>query len=91
MMYLNLKRLEAPGSLEVRWGGGWGHPASRWRQGGGEEVWDMEQSEGGWGAGNRIWSVKNKFIKIKKTGRAGQSYLLISAAEHDGIVPKGTF
>lgn len=41
--------------------------------------------------GDRIWSVKNKFIKIKKTGRAGQSYLLISAAEHDGIVPKGTF
>ena len=26
MMHLTLKRLEAPGSLEVRWGGGWGHP-----------------------------------------------------------------
>jgi hypothetical protein len=25
---------------------------------GGEEVWNVEQSEGGWGAGNRIWSVK---------------------------------
>ena len=26
MKHLTLKRLEAPGSLEVRWGGGWGHP-----------------------------------------------------------------
>ena len=26
---------------------------------GGEEVWDVEQLEGGWaGAGNEIWSVK---------------------------------
>jgi hypothetical protein len=25
MMHINLQRLEAPGSLEVRWGGGWGH------------------------------------------------------------------
>ena len=24
MMHLTLNRLEAPGSLEVRWGGGWG-------------------------------------------------------------------
>jgi hypothetical protein len=33
---------------------------------GGEEVWDMEQSEGGCGGGvrNGIWSVKNK-LKIK--------------------------
>ena len=29
-----------------------------------EEMWDVEQSEGGWGAGNGIWSVKNK-LKIK--------------------------
>jgi hypothetical protein len=36
MMHLTLKRLEAPGSLEVRWGGGLGHP-------GGNEV--------GWGEG----------------------------------------
>lgn len=31
----------------------------------GEEVWDVEQSEGGWGwgrAGNGIWSVKHKLI-----------------------------
>jgi hypothetical protein len=26
MMHLTLKRLEAPGNLEIRWGGGWGHP-----------------------------------------------------------------
>jgi hypothetical protein len=30
--------------------------------GGEEEVWDMKQWEGGWGAGNGIWSVKNKLI-----------------------------
>jgi hypothetical protein len=63
MMHLTLKRLEAPGSLEVRWGGsGDIHMEMRW---GGEEVWDVEQTEGGWGGmGNRIWSVKNK-LKIK--------------------------
>jgi hypothetical protein len=26
--------------------------------GGGEEVWGMEQLEGGWVVGNGIWSVK---------------------------------
>jgi hypothetical protein len=27
----------------------------------GEEVWDVEQSDGGWGrAGNGIWSIKNE-------------------------------
>jgi hypothetical protein len=32
---------------------------------GGEEVWDVEQLEGGWGeAGNGIWSVKNE-LQIK--------------------------
>ena len=39
-----------------------GHP--RGDRVGREEVWDVEQSEGGWGgAGNGIWSVKNK-LKI---------------------------
>jgi hypothetical protein len=28
-----------------------------WRQGGGEELWNVEQSKGGWG--NKIWSIKN--------------------------------
>jgi hypothetical protein len=38
MMHLALKRLEAPGSLEVKWGGGRG-----------EEIWYVEQLEGGGG------------------------------------------
>jgi hypothetical protein len=59
MMHLTLKKLEAPGSLEVRWGGGGvGHPRG---DRGGEEVWDVAQSEGGQGvrggAGNKIWSI----------------------------------
>ena len=45
MVYLTLKRLEAPGRLEVRCGAGEG--TSMWRQRGGKEVWDVEQSEGG--------------------------------------------
>jgi hypothetical protein len=28
----------------------------------GEEVWDVEQSEGRWKVGNGIWSVKNIFF-----------------------------
>jgi hypothetical protein len=49
MMHLTLKRLEAPETLEVRWGGGMGAPLEMgW---GGEEVWDVEQSEGGWVGG----------------------------------------
>jgi hypothetical protein len=35
----------------------------------GKEVWDMEQSEGGPGAGNKIWDVnkfKKKRLKEKK-------------------------
>ena len=48
---------------------GWrGEGNSMWRletAWGGEEVWDVEQSEGGWGgAGNGIWSVKNE-LQIK--------------------------
>ena len=31
---------------------------------GGEEVWDVEQTEGRWGVGNGIWSVKNE-LQIK--------------------------
>jgi hypothetical protein len=43
-MHLTIKRLEALGSLEV-WldGEGWKHP---YRDRGGDEVWDVEQSEG---------------------------------------------
>jgi hypothetical protein len=57
MMNLTLKRLEAPGSLEVRTVGvGWAHPY-------GDRVgWRGDVRCGavrGWiGAGNGIWSVK---------------------------------
>jgi hypothetical protein len=63
MMHLTLKRLEAPGSLEVRWDRRWDiHVETGWRA---EDVWDVEQTEGGWGgAGNGIWSVKNE-LKMK--------------------------
>ena len=45
MMHLTLKRLEAPGSLEVRWDGGEGiHLEMGWGE---EEVWDVEQLDGG--------------------------------------------
>jgi hypothetical protein len=56
MMHLTLKRLEAPGSFEVRWVG---VGASTWRQGGGEEVLDVEQTEGGWGGGEWNMECKN--------------------------------
>jgi hypothetical protein len=46
MRQLTLKRLEAPGSLEIKWGGG---GETHVETGVGEEVWDVEQSEGGWG------------------------------------------
>jgi hypothetical protein len=63
MMYLTLKKLEAPGILEVSWGGDMGiHVEMGW---GAEEVWDVEQLEGGWrGVGNEIWSVKYE-LQIK--------------------------
>jgi hypothetical protein len=49
MMHLTLKGLEVPGSLEVMWGeGGDIHMEIGC---GGEEVWDVEQSEGRWGWG----------------------------------------
>jgi hypothetical protein len=40
MMYLTFKKLDAPGSLKAKLGGG-----------GAEEVWELENSEGGWGGG----------------------------------------
>jgi hypothetical protein len=63
MMHLTLKRLEAPGSLEVTGGGGWGYPCGCGR----EEVWDVEQLEGGRGGAG---SVKNEFhikLNLKKS------------------------
>jgi len=46
---LTLKKLEAPGSIEVWWGGGGGDIYIE--IGNGEEEWDGEQSEGGPGGG----------------------------------------
>jgi hypothetical protein len=59
MICLTLKRLEAPGSLEVRWsgGGGWGHP---YRYRGVVRRYGMWNTRRGWTKGrNKIWSVKN--------------------------------
>jgi hypothetical protein len=65
MMHLTLKRLEAPGSLEVRCSWGWGHirgDGVGWSGGVGC------RADGGW-MGAREWNmgVKNRFkIKFKK-------------------------
>jgi hypothetical protein len=60
MMHLTLKILEAPGSLEVRCDGGWGHPCGdrglERRYG----VWSSQRVDEG--EGNGIWNVKNKLI-----------------------------
>jgi hypothetical protein len=48
-MYLTLKILEAPGSLEVWLGREWVVGTSMWKEGCGVEVWDVEQSKGGLG------------------------------------------
>jgi hypothetical protein len=53
MMHLALKRLEGPESLEVRWG----------ELGRRCEMWSSRRVNGEQGAGNGIWSVKNK-LKI---------------------------
>jgi hypothetical protein len=54
MMHVTLKRLEAPRSLEVKWGGGIhvktvlvGRRCGMWDVGCG--MWDVEQLEGRWG------------------------------------------
>jgi hypothetical protein len=62
MMHLTHKRLEATGSLEVRWGGG--VEVSMWRQGVGRKcgMWNSLRVDRV-GVGNGIWSVKNKLIK----------------------------
>ena len=58
MMHLTLKRLEAPGSLEVRWGGEWRYPrGDGWD---GEEVGDVKQSDGGWIGSGGEWNMECK-------------------------------
>jgi hypothetical protein len=59
MMHLTLKRLEAKRSLDIRWGGGWGHPRG---EGGGVGCGAVRGSIRE--RGNEIWSVKNKLIYI---------------------------
>jgi hypothetical protein len=57
MMHLTLKRLEAPGNIEVRWGLGVG--AFTWRWNGVDRscvMWNSLRMDGG--MGNEIWSVK---------------------------------
>jgi hypothetical protein len=56
MMHLTLKRLEAPGSLEVRWGGGWGihvDTGVMGRRCGMWSIWSVDR-----GLGNGIWRIK---------------------------------
>jgi hypothetical protein len=57
--------MEAPGSLEVRYHRGCGHPR-------GDSEWGGDMGcgrVGGWpaGGGDKIWSVKNKLIKNTHT------------------------
>ena len=59
MMYLTLKRLEAPGNLEVRWGGGLGHLGGD-RVGCGGGVGCGAVGGWMWEAGNGIRGIKNK-------------------------------
>jgi hypothetical protein len=62
MMHLTLKRLEAPGSLEVSWSRGWGHPHGDRGLGRGMGCGTVG---GGVGWGNKIWSVKvNKLVTL---------------------------
>jgi hypothetical protein len=53
-MHLTLKRLEAPGSSEVWWSGGWRVETSLWTQEVEEEVGD----EMLFWEENKIWSMK---------------------------------
>jgi hypothetical protein len=46
-MHLTLKRLEAPGSLEIRWDGGWGHPRGDRRVGRRYGMWNSLKVDGG--------------------------------------------
>jgi hypothetical protein len=49
MMHLTLKRLEDSGSLEIRWGGGWGHRCREWVGWGGScgmwNSWRVDEEE----------------------------------------------
>jgi hypothetical protein len=51
MMHLTLKKLEAPESLEVRWGWEWGHPCGDWWVGRRCGMWNSQKVDG---MGNKI-------------------------------------
>ena len=55
MMHLTLKRLEAPGSLVVRWGGGWKHPCKDREKRYG--MWNSQRVDQEW---DKIWTEKEK-------------------------------
>jgi hypothetical protein len=59
MMNLVLKRLEAPGSLEVRWGAEWGHPHGDRQVGRRQGMRNSQRVERvvRW---DKIWNLKNK-------------------------------
>ena len=71
-MPLTLKRLEAPGSLEVKWGGGGGiHVETGWSL---DDSCSFGTVRGVLGVGNGIWSVKNK-LKRKDKRKRKEIYL----------------
>jgi hypothetical protein len=49
IMHLTLKRLQSSGSLEVRWGWGWGHPCGDREMGRRFWMWSSRRMERGWG------------------------------------------
>jgi hypothetical protein len=61
-MHLTFKSLEAPGSLEVRWGGRWGHPLGvKGGEGRRYGMWSSPRVDGEW-VGKWNMDVKNKLI-----------------------------
>ena len=61
---------------------GWGMGTSLWRQGG-EKVYDVEESEGGWCVGNKIWTVNEQTNKQTKNKQV--KYYLTSRGKNKGI------
>jgi hypothetical protein len=62
MMYLTLKRLEAPETLEVRWGGGWGNPCgNRGVVGRRCGMWSSQKVD----KGGREWNMECKKNNLK--------------------------
>jgi hypothetical protein len=64
MRHLTLKRLETPGSLEVRCSWGCVDPCGDRGVGRKYGMWNRQRMDEG--GKNKIWSVKNKLIKMKK-------------------------